>query len=273
MVHAIPQFVNVVEKLTFFELDFADSEEIIASHRDRGYSDFWVDYSFQAVRVHHGKEDIASDVSTVCGCGANDVASEFESIGCSSLSWASDDEGEVVFPHNIGCVQTPQPSCARKDSRSRGNLAGEWTTLIVKNLPTNLSQEALYELMNFVVFAGSFDLLYAPVNFRTGFLFGYCFVNFCTHDIADIAMQQLRDFDWSCLGGQVVEVQRCDSQQGIDAQIDRFRNCPVMHQSVPLMYKPILLQNGQRIPFPKPTKKVSVPKEFSNKRQQAHRVQ
>lgn len=36
--------------------------------------------------------------------------------------------------------------------------------------------------------------------------------------------------------------------------MERYRNSPVMHESVPDEYKPVILQNGLRVNFPEPSK-------------------
>ena len=43
------------------------------------------------------------------------------------------------------------------------------------------------------------------------------------------------------------------------AHVERYRNSPVMHRSVPDQYKPVIFKDGVRKPFPRATKKVKAP--------------
>lgn len=51
-----------------------------------------------------------------------------------------------------------------------------------------------------------------------------------------------------------------DKQQGLPALVERYRNSPVMHASVPEECKPVIISDGRRAPFPAPTQKVKAPK-------------
>lgn len=65
------------------------------------------------------------------------------------------------------------------------------------------------------------------------------------------------------MGNSQQEGVRCHlsgPHQGREAHVERYRNSPVMHPSVPEPYKPIILQGGERIPFPAPTKMPKAPR-------------
>ena len=47
--------------------------------------------------------------------------------------------------------------------------------------------------------------------------------------------------------------------QGLPAHIERFRNSPVMHESVPERCKPALFSGGRWVPFPPPTAAIRAP--------------
>ena len=47
--------------------------------------------------------------------------------------------------------------------------------------------------------------------------------------------------------------------RGLEAHVERYRNSPVMHRSVPDQYKPVIFKDGVRKPFPRATKKVKAP--------------
>ncbi|CAE7939289.1 unnamed protein product, partial [Symbiodinium sp. KB8] len=57
----------------------------------------------------------------------------------------------------------------------------------------------------------------------------------------------------------VCEVGWSGPHQGFKAHVERYRNSPVMHRSVPDAYKPIIFQDGVRQNFPRPTRKIKAP--------------
>lgn len=65
--------------------------------------------------------------------------------------------------------------------------------------------------------------------------------------------------DWTLPTAKVCEVSWSGPHQGFKAHVERYRNSPVMHKSVPDHYKPVIFKNGVRKTFPKPTKKVKAP--------------
>ena len=48
--------------------------------------------------------------------------------------------------------------------------------------------------------------------------------------------------------------------QGLLEHVERYRNSPVMHMTIPDEHKPALFSEGVRVPFPEPTQLVSVPR-------------
>lgn len=113
------------------------------------------------------------------------------------------------------------------------------------------------QLLNDAGFAGLYDFLYLPVNFKTWRFFRYCLVNFTCHQAAASALEKL-----GAQGDVWAESTRdeaapcpdwCAKSQGLAAHLEQYRDSPVMHPSVPDQYKPILLRNGVRVAFPPAT--------------------
>merc|ERR1712226_203470 len=91
--------------------------------------------------------------------------------------------------------------------------------------------------------------------------FGYAFVNFATHDAAVRAKRHFQGYcQWSVPSQKVCEVVWSGPVQGLPAHTERYRNSPVMHDSVPDEYKPVVFVNGNRVPFPPPTKRIRPPR-------------
>lgn len=59
---------------------------------------------------------------------------------------------------------------------------------------------------------------------------------------------------------KIAQVCWSDPLQGLKAHIERYRNSPMMHESVDAKFKPMMFSNGARVPFPAPTKKLKPPR-------------
>lgn len=111
-------------------------------------------------------------------------------------------------------------------------------------------------------FQGRYDFVYLPTDFRSWLAFGYAFVNMVTPEDATDIMRCLEGFDaWKHDGeGKTCNVVWSDPYQGLEANIERYRNSPVMNDSVSEQYKPMLFSAGRPVPFPAPTKKLRQPR-------------
>merc|ERR1711862_262855 len=136
------------------------------------------------------------------------------------------------------------------------------TTVVIRNLPHTYTREMVCEFMDGEGFQGRYDFVYLPTDFRSWLAFGYAFVNMVTPDDANDIMRCLEGFDsWKHDGeGKKCNVVWSDPYQGLEANIERYRNSPVMNDSVSDEYKPMLFNRGQSIPFPAPTKKLRQPR-------------
>jgi hypothetical protein len=138
---------------------------------------------------------------------------------------------------------------------------GPPTTVMMRNIPNNHSRESLLELVESQGFAGTYDLVYLPVDFKTQVGLGYVFINFVTPQLAQRFKNHFQGFSsWMMLSEKVCEVSWSVSIQGINNHIEHFRNSPVMHRTVPDTFKPVLFKDGKRVPFPAPTKRIRAPR-------------
>jgi RNA recognition motif-containing protein len=138
----------------------------------------------------------------------------------------------------------------------------EWrTTVMLRNMPNNYTREMLLELADAMGFANCYDFAYLPIDFKSQAGLGYAFINFISSEQAQLCFERFEGFaDW-----QVPSEKRCtvtwgSPYQGLEAHIERYQNSPVMHHTLPDEWKPVLLQEGVRIPFPAPTKPIKTPK-------------
>jgi len=136
-----------------------------------------------------------------------------------------------------------------------------FTTVMMRNIPSGISGEALINMLNAHGFKYSYDLVYLPMDYQRKVGFGYSFINFISAESAECFRQTFHSFrDWGVESDKVCEVSWGNALQGIDAHIERYRNSPVMHEVVPDAFKPMLFKNGERVPFPAPTKSVRPPR-------------
>lgn len=135
------------------------------------------------------------------------------------------------------------------------------TTIMLRNIPTGYSQLCLLSLLEEKGFSPRFDFAYLPMDFRNHVSLGYAFVNLFTHDDALECMETFNGFtEWKVESAKVCWVTWAHPHQGLHEHIDRYRNSPVMHPNVPDEYKPMIFQNGVRVPFPPPTKSIRAPR-------------
>lgn len=148
------------------------------------------------------------------------------------------------------------------------------TTCMMRNLPNFYTRERLLLLLDNFGFAGKYNFLYVPMDFNSDVNLGYAFINMMTPEDAVELQNCFQGFtDWVVADNattfsdctKVCEVVWSDSLQGLTAHVERYRNSPVMHESVADSSRPLLFVDGQRVPFPAPTKKIRAPRHWIRK--------
>jgi len=175
----------------------------------------------------------------------------------------------------VGPEPSPRTSisslCADRERLEGHSLVGEQpflstsTSAMMRNLPNDYTRCMLLELLDSEGFAGTYDFLYLPSDFRSTSGLGYAFVNFPSIDDAERFRQHFSGFNrWCRASDKVCEV-TWSSLQGLDAHIERYRNSPVMHACIPEEQKPALFQGLERVPFPPPTKTIRAPRHWQRR--------
>jgi hypothetical protein len=138
----------------------------------------------------------------------------------------------------------------------------EWrTTVMLRNMPNNYTREMLLELVDSMGFVGTYDFAYLPIDFSSQAGLGYAFINFISAKHAERCFDTFEGFsDWKVPSEKVCTVTWSSPYQGLDSHIERYQNSPVMHHTITDDWKPILLRQGVRVPFPLPTKTIKTPK-------------
>jgi hypothetical protein len=151
------------------------------------------------------------------------------------------------------------------DAESSGTIEhaspqGPRTTIVIKNAMPECTREMLLSFLNAVGFEDTYDMVYLPMCFETKRCHQFAFVNFLAEEIALKFMSHLQGVAVKVFSGE----QRCEivwsDCQGLKANIENYRNSPVMHKSVPQECKPQLFVGGHPVPFPAPTKKIIKPR-------------
>jgi len=175
-------------------------------------------------------------------------ASEVSTAMCSSQASES-----------TGVSSMASDSSSSEDSDEEA-VVQEKTTVMMRNIPNGLSRDNLLQLMDRRGFAGTYDLVYLPVDFGSLKAFGYAFINFTSAVHASSFREHFQGFrTWGVPSTKVCDVLWAMTHQGLAANIERYRNCPVMHGSVPERFKPVLFVDGVRTSFPTPTRKLRAP--------------
>lgn len=182
------------------------------------------------------------------------------------------------FTPSSQCQETPQLSRARPSVVSTAASASEAavgscnaddgqedtgrTTVLLREIPREYSREQLIQLIDAAGFAFLYDFVYLPVDFKSGSNLGYAFANLILPEEALRFRCHFEGFTrWGIPGDHApCSVGWCMPQQGLPAHIERYRNSPVMHSSVPEEWRPVIFSNGVRIPFPPPTTLIKAPK-------------
>jgi len=134
------------------------------------------------------------------------------------------------------------------------------TTVMMRNLPNRYDISSLLALLAEHGYEDRCDFLYIPVDFRSTSNMGYCFLNFVNPEDAQNFKREFQGFGkWKYNSDKKCDVKWSTPYQGLAAHIHRYRSSPVMHESVPDSYKPLLLSGGESVRFPAPLRSVGVP--------------
>lgn len=159
------------------------------------------------------------------------------------------------------CDSSPQQQTSPRCMSTSTDQTLDCTTVIMRNVPNRHTRSKLVTLLDECGFGGAYDLVYLPIDFATGVSLGYAFVNLISMHEKQRFLSHFQGFaDWGSNSKKVCKVISCEESGGLDACVNRYRNMSVMHNAVPDEYKPALYKNGQRVPFPAPTKRVRNPR-------------
>merc|ERR1712048_955812 len=104
------------------------------------------------------------------------------------------------------------------------------------------------------------QFVYVPMNLRSSGNFGYAFVDFDSVSVTEHFRARMVGFkSWDGQSEKAMEIE-WSLTQGLDANVQRYRDSPLMHDSVDDELKPAIFRSGVRVPFPAPTKHIRAPR-------------
>ncbi|KAF4694827.1 hypothetical protein FOZ62_015232, partial [Perkinsus olseni] len=125
------------------------------------------------------------------------------------------------------------------------------TTVMLRNIPNKYTQRMLLEVLAEEGFADKVDFFYLPIDFRNKCNVGYAFINLCSHEYALQFMNVFHHYKLTAFNSLKVCETGFARIQGLQANINHYRNSPVNEVSIP-EYRPLLFSNGKEVPFPQP---------------------
>ncbi|CAK0806280.1 unnamed protein product [Prorocentrum cordatum] len=174
-------------------------------------------------------------------------------------------DGSVSETHRLG-PRPRQPAAAGpggdRPLRQVSTQTQTATTAMLRNLPCGLTRKALIWTLNNKGFAGLYDFVYVPIDCESGLCMGFAFVNLTSAE----HVQYLKEaFDghsrWSTRLRACPKVcsVTLSKTQGLAANIERYRNSPVLGDQVPESFKPALFVGGRQVSFPEPVRRSRLP--------------
>lgn len=275
--------LNVNIKHTFIELVVEPSEE----QRMRAFSDgdeaYRREFIESPLRVPADLHEVVGKASPIWASPcwgpsgdlfyANSASDEFMSLPPADTMSESAGQGyswmvppEFLWGHDVNANQGKHVLTTQMAGDACFAEGVAKTTIILRNLPREFKRSNLIEILEDEGFEGSYDLVYVPMDFNGDCSLGYAFVNFISEGDASRCWVTFDGFsEWGVPCEQACEVLWSNPHQGLDALIERYRNSPVMHGSMPEEWKPAYFVDGTQVLFPAPTKEIKAPKAKNNK--------
>jgi len=129
-------------------------------------------------------------------------------------------------------------------------VAGQKTTVMLRNIPNNYNRDKMLELIDAKGFSEQYDFFYLPCDGRSHKACGYAFLNFTSHASAVRAIDVFNGFSaWGGNSCKVCEVTWSETHQGQKANLASF-NKQRNRRRVPEECKPFVVKNGWRVVLP-----------------------
>ena len=115
------------------------------------------------------------------------------------------------------------------------------TTVMLRNIPNKYTQKMLVEHLDDRGFFGVYDFLYLPIDFRNKCNVGYAFINFLDNESLERFKNMFNDYKLPGFNSQKVCQVTYARVQGLEANIEHYKNSPVADVTVP-EYRPLVFR-------------------------------
>jgi hypothetical protein len=133
------------------------------------------------------------------------------------------------------------------------------TTIIIRNLSKECTRDAMIQLLQSEGYGGSYDMVHVPVGFQDLTGLGHALINFIDPAVAQDALLHFEGFSGLSTNAELCQA-GWSNVQGLPAHVKRYRDSPMMHESIPDRFKPAMFKDGVQVAFPEPTKQLKAPR-------------
>jgi hypothetical protein len=136
-----------------------------------------------------------------------------------------------------------------RKARADSAVGKPTTTLVVRQLPTDISSTELRRMLDSANLKNLYDFLYLPVNFKSSSFknLGYALVNFSSHAHAVAAKEIL---NLTRMGTNEVISEFSNKHTGLASLLEMYQSSRIlMDPNMPDEHKPLLFSRGEVIPF------------------------
>jgi len=169
----------------------------------------------------------------------------------------------IAFDANRAPLLSTEDVVGAPIRSSQGSYAPAWvygaqwpfcvapTTLILSNLPKDLQQEDLIEIIDKEGFSGFYDFLHMPMDLDLSSNLGYATVNLTRHEYG-LALSALMHGRSSWCGANTLACQVTwdTHSQGLTQLIEHYQGHPACGDKVPLDMRPTWFSSGWPHPLP-----------------------
>lgn len=236
-------------------LEFVEEEPSLVSRSRRAYT--WTDVGHFGISRMHLPFSLPMTCLAAESCQTDDQGSvESTEVGDRSVASASESLEDVASQTSssdlLGCSDDPWVEEAH-------------TTVQVRNIPCDFTRDQFLQVLDGAGFGGQYSFVYLPFEFALGQCVGYADVCLVDPVVALRLFRQFQGFVWQhsvdhVSGPGLVCETAWAERQTITEHVERYRDSPIMHPSVPDGRKPAIFERGVRVAFPRPTRPVRRPR-------------
>eukprot|EP00928_Gymnodinium_smaydae_P006274 TRINITY_DN12202_c0_g1_i1.p1 TRINITY_DN12202_c0_g1~~TRINITY_DN12202_c0_g1_i1.p1 ORF type:complete len:385 (+),score=48.17 TRINITY_DN12202_c0_g1_i1:68-1222(+) len=174
---------------------------------------------------------------------------------------SGDSESSIEYSSSISITipmqlfpQGRHPGGQSQMQHQMGSKSSECrTTVVLVNVPFDFTGPLLLRTINAEGFGDMYDFIHVPADFGAQGCSGFAVVNLLNPTIAQKFLTVFNKFSgWPIKSKSVCQAIWAKKYQGLQANIDRYRNSAMLLGNLTDDYKPQLFENGAQVQFPAP---------------------